>query len=85
MRVAREVVWPVLRVKKPEDQAAARIQAATMLYHECKARALAAAVFGVRAAFIGNLVLADNRTVVETSTPELTEHLKQPRLLTGPN
>ena len=44
-------VWPVLPTRKLADERAARIQAATMLYHDIKAKCVAAKVHGVRAAF----------------------------------
>lgn len=78
------VVWPVLPPRKPEDGAAARIQAATLLYHDCKAKAVAASVLGPRDAFIGALLLPDNRTVTESSLPALAEHLNTSRRICGP-
>lgn len=78
------VKWPVLptRSKKPADQKAARIQAATMLYHDIKAKCVAAKVQGARAAFLSYLLLPDGRTAGEASTPELVD--RYPRLLPPP-
>jgi hypothetical protein len=45
------VVWPVLP-SKTGDEKAARRQAATLLYHDLKAKAISAAVLGARAAFL---------------------------------
>lgn len=75
-----KVVWPVLPTKTGNG-AAARIQAATMLYHDVKAKAVKAKVFGFRAAFFCYLALPDGRTMSEISAPELIESV--PKLLTG--
>lgn len=74
------VVWPVLPTRA-QDVRAARVQAATMLYHDIKAKAVAAKVHGVRAAFFQYLALPDGRTMAQVSTPELTA--QYPKLLTG--
>jgi hypothetical protein len=76
------IVWPVL-ASKTGNQRAARIQAATMLYHDIKARCVAAKVLGARAAFLTFLLLPDGRTAAEASTPELAE--RYPRLLQAPS
>jgi hypothetical protein len=75
-----KVVWPVLPSKGGDDRAA-RIQAATMLYHDVKARAVSAKVLGVRTAFFSYLMLPDGRTAAQAATPELLDAL--PKLLTG--
>lgn len=77
-------VWPVLptRTKKEVDERAARIQAATMLYHDVKAKAVSAKVHGVRAAFFQYLLLSDGRTAAQVATPELAQHW--PRVLMLP-
>ncbi len=79
------VAWPVLPVKDKRDEKAAIRQAATLLHHECEARCLAAVIQGVRAAFIGYLVLPDGHTVMEASNPELLIHTRSLRRLTGPS
>jgi hypothetical protein len=63
--------WPVLPTKRPEDFRAARIQAATLMYHDAKAKALAASVMGIRTAFISNLLLPGGKTTAEASNVEL--------------
>jgi hypothetical protein len=73
-------VWPVLPSKTKAERAA-RIQAATFLYHEIKARCMAAKVLGVQASFFNYLVLPDGRTASQLAMPELTE--RYPKLLTG--
>ena len=65
------VRWPCLRVDKETDRGAARRQAATMLYHDVKARALTAKVFGLEFAFLQHKQLPDGRTVGELTGTEL--------------
>jgi hypothetical protein len=67
-----KVVWPVLPTRYKEIDA--RRQAATLLYHDIKAKAMTASVMGVRAAFFTYLALPDGRTASELVTPELSEH-----------
>lgn len=67
------VIWPVLPVRRAEDERAARIQAATLLYHDCKAKAIAASVLGARAAFFHALQLPDGRTVGELATAAIAQ------------
>jgi len=74
------VVWPVLSSRAGAEKAA-RIQAATMLYHDVKARCVSAKVLGTRAAFFSFLMLPDGRTAAQLSAPELTD--RWPRLLTA--
>ena len=69
-----KVVWPVL-VTQSGNEKAARIQAATMLYHDVKAKCISAAVLGVRSAFFSYLMLPDGRSAAELATPELDEML----------
>lgn len=66
------IKWPVLP-SKTRNGRAARIQAATMLYHDVKARCVTAKVLGARAAFLTYLLLPDGRTAAEASTPELVD------------
>ena len=65
-----KIVWPVLptRTKRPQ---AAKIQAATMLYHYVKSVCLYAVVVGPRLAFFSHLVLADGRMASQVSGDEL--------------
>lgn len=59
------LVWPVLPTRKATRSA--RLQAATMLFHDVKAKIVAAEVLGVRQAFFSHLLLTDGRTVIEHS------------------
>jgi hypothetical protein len=67
-----KVMWPVLTSKSGNEKAA-RVQAATMLYHDIKAKCISAAVLGSRAAFFSFLVLPDGRAMTELSAPELEQ------------
>jgi hypothetical protein len=63
------LVWPVLPTRKnrPEDLRSARLQAATLLFYDVKAKLLAAEVLGIRQAFFSQLLLPDGKSVVEHS------------------
>jgi len=63
-----KAVWPVLP-SKSKNEKAARIQAATMLYHDIK-----------NSAFFHYLMLPDGRNVSQASNVELSELF--PRMLT---
>ena len=76
-----KIVWPVLPSKSGNEKAA-RVQAATMLYHDVKAKCISAAVLGARAAFFASLLLPDGRTAAEASISELTQGI--PELFTHP-
>lgn len=75
-----KIVWPVLPSKTGNERAA-RIQAATMLYHDVKARCVAAKAIGSRSAFFGYLLLSDGRAAAEATLPEVVEML--PAVLSG--
>jgi hypothetical protein len=66
-----KVVWPVLPSISGKTQAAKR-QAATMLFHDIKAKAMTASVLGADAAFFSYMMLPDGRTASELATPELS-------------
>lgn len=65
-----KVLWPVLE-SKANDTRAERVQAATMLFHDVKARAVTARVLGARTAFMAYLMLPDGRTAGQASDLEL--------------
>lgn len=67
-----KVVWPVLPTRSGNVKAA-RIQAATMLYHDIKAKCLTSTVMGTRAAFFSYLLLPDGSIVSQLANPELLE------------
>jgi hypothetical protein len=65
-----KVVWPVLKSQSGKEKAA-RIQAATLLYHDVKAKCLTAKVLGARTAFFQYWQLRDGRTASNLAAPEL--------------
>lgn len=67
-----KIAWPVLPSRSGNERAA-RIQAATMLYRDVKAKCISASVLGARAAFFSFLLLPDGRSAAEMSTPELIQ------------
>lgn len=73
------IVWPVLKSKTKNDRAA-KIQAATMLYHDVKAKCVSAKVHGTRAAFFQYAMLPDGRTAAQLADPEIVN--AYPKLLT---
>lgn len=76
-----KVVWPVLPSRSGRTLAAKR-QAATLLYHDIKAKAMTASVLGSRVAFFSYMVLPDGRAAGELARPELSQafplQLKEP-------
>lgn len=66
-----KAIWPVLKPKNEKDYIAAKRQAATMLYHDIKAKCVAATVKGPRAAFFEYLMLPDGRTAAQVSNEEI--------------
>lgn len=76
-----KMVWPVLESKSNKAKAA-RVQAATALYHEIKAACVKAKFLGARAAFFAYLLLPDGRTASQAAAPELLRMM--PRLLAAP-
>ena len=76
-----KIVWPVLPSKSGKDRAA-RVQAATLLYHDVKARCISASVLGVRTAFFNFVLLPNGRTAGDLATPELADSL--PEFLSPP-
>ena len=75
-----KLVWPVLPSSTGNEKAA-KIQAATLLYHDVKAKAVAATVMGAETAFFSYLLLQDGRVTSELALPEL--HDVFPKLLAG--
>jgi len=75
-----KIAWPVLH-SRTGNESAARIQAATFLYHTVKALCLSATVLGPRAAFFSFLILPSGQTAAYAAVPELVSAM--PRLLSG--
>lgn len=73
------VIWPVLPVKVKTHERAARIQAATLMYHDIKNRCLTALILGSKTAFFSYLMLEDGRQAVDVlfSTPLLSDYVSR--------
>lgn len=81
------IKWPVLPTRQAKDEKAARVQAATMLYHDVKARCVNVKVRGVRFAFLNYYALPTGQTVSEAADEALIEALPtlfRPRLQAPP-
>lgn len=59
------ITFPTMPTRKPADQPAAKIQAATLIYHEVKSRIMASLVLGKRVAFFQYYVLPSGKTPAE--------------------
>ena len=70
------MVWPVLE-SKSGNLRAARVQAATSLYHEVKAACVKAKFLGTRTAFLAYWLLPDGRAAAEVTSAELSATLPQ--------
>jgi hypothetical protein len=81
-----KILWPVVP-SKSGDEKAARIQAATMLYHYVKAVCLYAVVMGARPAFFSHLMLPDGsgRVASEVAGSELAGVIPQMLRLNSPS
>src|SRR3990172_5404536 len=79
------ITWPVLPTKGETimEERSARIQAATFLYHDTKAKCLHALIFGVRAAFFEYLLLPSGLTASEISREDLRVSLFLPPGVSG--
>lgn len=76
-----KLVFPVLQTRTGKNEASARIQAATMLYHDVKAKCMIARIFGARSAFFSYLLLGDGTPVQTVSNSDLQELL--PAMFSG--
>jgi len=65
-----KVIWPVLPSVTGKNLAAKR-QAATLLYHDIKAKCMTASVLGTEVAFFSYQQLPDGRVTSELANPEL--------------
>lgn len=70
-----KLVWPVLLIRDDSEMRAAKIQAATMLYHDVKNKCVKAMVFGARTAFFEHLMIEDGRSLSEVSDQELLDKI----------
>lgn len=75
-----KIAWPVLESKMGNEKAA-RVQAATLIYHDIKAKCLTARVLGMRAAFFSYLMLPNGQPAYILHAEEIAESF--PKLLKG--
>ena len=71
-----KLIWPVLPTRNGSETAA-KIQAATMLYHDTKAKCLKSLIFGPRTAFFEYLLLPDGRQMSQASDSEFNDILPE--------
>ena len=67
---AFKVIWPVMK-SKTNNQKAAKIQAATSLYHYVKTICLYAVVVGFRTAFFSHLMLPGGKIASQIANEEI--------------
>lgn len=77
-----KIVWPVLDLpwnlkEKETNRRAARVQAATTLYHDVKACCVKAARYGHRTGFFQFRLLPDGRSVQQLGDAELLDGLPE--------
>jgi len=77
------LAWPVLTTRDGDpNHPAARIQAATFIYHDVKAKAMTAKVFGPARAFVEHRLIGPGRTVADLSDQSAVDLANaMPRLL----
>lgn len=68
--VRYKAIWPVLKSKK-NDMKAARIQAATLLYHDVKQSCVRVKVLGAHVAFLPYLVLPNGHSMMELKVQDV--------------
>lgn len=70
-----KVMWPVLKCRSYDKMGvsvrAAKIQAATFMYHDIKAKCMVVKILGARKAFFSDLVLADGRVASSVGGDEV--------------
>ena len=65
-----KLIWHVLK-SRAGDEKAAKVQAATAMYHDVKAKCLRSIWAGARAAFLEWLLLPNGQTAAEAVSPDL--------------
>lgn len=85
------IIWPVLPVRwtdSESDKRAAKVQAATVLYHEVKHRCVVATRYGSQFGWFAYQQLPDGRTVQQLSSDELMRGVPEvmtPKMLPAPD
>lgn len=75
-----KITWPVLTSKKGNARAA-KVQAATALYHDVKARVVTAKFQGIKGAFFSYFMLPNGTTASEAAADEFMANV--PQLMSG--
>lgn len=78
-----KIIWPVLPTKYDGEEAAARRQAATFMYHDIKAKCMKAKIFGIRGAFFPFLALPGGMVAAALTSPQVMKRI--PKLLQNPD
>lgn len=78
-----EIRWAVLPTRTSGKEKAARIQAATLMYHDVKHKVVMAKVKGVRTSFLEYLVLANGQSVGSAAANNTDFFNIAPQLLIG--
>lgn len=78
-----KIVWSVLPTRQSKDEKAAKVQAATMLYHDVKHKVVMAKVKGVRTSFFEYLMLPNGQVLSSVSGDHLLDLAPQMLLPSG--
>lgn len=76
-----EIRWAVLPTRGNGKEKAAKIQAATLLYHDVKHKVVMAKVKGVRASFLEYLLLPDGQNVGQAASDKEAFFALAPRFM----
>jgi hypothetical protein len=79
------LLWPVLPTRKgdPKSAKAAKVQAATALYHDVKAKVVTAKFMGVRTAFFAYLMLPNGQTASQAAGTDILGYVPPMMLKSG--
>ena len=75
-------LWPILPTETVANEYAAERQAATLLFHDVKSRALKFHIFGSRLAFFDFYMIDKSRTIGQLSNPDIIDYM--PKMLPAP-
>ena len=64
-----KIVWPILE-SRTDNLKAATVQAATLMFHDIKARCMSAKILGARTAFFAYYMLPDGRSAAEVGVSD---------------
>jgi len=82
-----KIIWPVLKCRNYDTNGvsarAAKIQAATFMYHDIKAKCMVVKILGARRAFFGDMLLSDGRIAYQVAGDELAKFVPAGMLPSG--